>query len=208
MKSIWKYVAFVSIGLAPKFSGAQGLDTSEASLSTASTVAASSAGQHAVLMSFILLAATVLLFLAIGKAFDLRQRRAEEQLTIEALIGSALLDRVEFVRTSVGPIVHIPFWRGSPATVEMVGRVPSAHLEQSALRIAAEAVSRLRSDYVIENRLVVGPSSDLRAAGAKGEPRMAHRLIEVLKTATTVGGMLLGVALFKYAILLEHLNLK
>ena len=207
MKWAWKYLLFVSMGLAPRMAGAQSLDTSSASLANATAVAAPSLGQHEVLMSFVLVATTILLLLVIGKASDLRRRREEEQMDLEARIGSALLEHAAFVHSSVGSTVRIPFWRGSPVTVKMVGKVPSAQLEQSALRIAAQAASRVRSDVALENHMVVVQTSNTRAAGAKGEPQMAHRLVGVLKTVTTVVGVLAGVALLKYAILIEHLNL-
>ena len=127
-------------------------------------------------------------------------------MNLESRIGDALLDHPVFVRSSVGPIVKIPFWRGSPATVEMVGEVSSAQLEQSALSIAAQAASRVRSDVTLENYMVVGQTSNTRAVGAKGEPQMAHRLLNAFRTVTIVVGVMTGVLLIKYAVLIEHLN--
>jgi hypothetical protein len=206
MKSIWTQLWFVSLTLVPRLARAQGVYPTPASL-VGAPAAATSFGQHEALASLILVAVSVLLLLAIGKTFDLRQRREEERVDLESRIDDALLDHAVFVRSSVRPTVRIPFWRGSPATVEMVGEVPSAQLEQSALRLAAEAASRVRSDVALENHMVVAQTSNPRAAGAKGEPRMAHRLVSVLKTATTVVGVMTGVALIKYAILIEHLNI-
>ena len=205
MKSIWNKLLFVSLTLVPRLARAQGVYPTPASL-VGAPAAAASFGQHGALASLVLVAVTVLLLLAIGKAFDFRQRREEERVNLEARIGDALLDHAAFVRSSVGPTVRIPFWRGSPATVEMVGEVPSAQLEQSALRIAAQAASRVRSDVALENHMVVVQTSNTRAVGAKGEPQMAHRLVGAFKTVTTVVGVMTGVALIKYAILIEHLN--
>jgi hypothetical protein len=87
----------------------------------------------------------------------------------------------------------------------MVGEVPSMQLEQSALRIAAQAASRVRSDIALENHIVV-QTSNTRAGGAKGESQMAHRLLGAFKTVTAVVGVMTGVSLIKYAILIEHLN--
>ena len=205
MKRIWTQLLFVSLAFVPRLARAQGVYPTPASLVGAP--AAASFGQHEALASLILVAVTVLLLLAVGKTFDFRQRREEQRVDLESRIGNALLDHAAFVRSSVRPIVRIPFWRGSPVTVKMVGKVPSAQLEQSALRIAAQAASRVRSDVALENHMVVVQTSNTRAAGAKGEPQMAHRLVGVLKTVTTVVGVLAGVALLKYAILIEHLNL-
>jgi hypothetical protein len=204
MKWISTQLLFVSLTLVPRLARAQGVYPTPASLVGAP--AAASFGQHEALASLILVAVSVLLLLAVGKTFDFRQRREEERVVLESRIGDALLDHPVFVRSSVGPIVKIPFWRGSPATVEMVGEVPSAQLEQSALRIAAQAASRVRSDVILENYMVVAQASNTRG-GAKGEPQMAHRLVSAFKTVTTVVGVMTGVALIKYAFLIEHLNI-
>jgi hypothetical protein len=206
MKSIWTKLLFVSFTLVPRLARAQGVYPTPASL-VGAPAAAASFGQHEALASLILVAVTVLLLLAVGKTFDFRQQREEERVDLEARIGDALLDHPVFVRSSVGATVRIPFWRGSPATVRMVGEVPSAQLEQSALRIAAKAASRVRSDVALENHMVVVQTSNTRATGAKGEPQMAHRLLGAFKTVTTVVGVMTGVALIKYAILIEHLNI-
>ena len=205
MKSILTQLLFVSLALVPRLAGAQGVDPMPTLLVGAT--AATSFGQREALASLTILAVTVLLLLAIGKAFDFQRRRQDERVDLETRIGDALDHHVAFVRSSVGPTVRIPFWRGSPATVTMVGEVPSAQVEQSALRIAAQAASRVRSDVVLENHLVVGQTSNIHAAGAKGEPQMAHRLVGAFKTVTTVIGVMTGVVLIKYAVLIEHLNL-
>jgi hypothetical protein len=205
MKSLWTKLLFVSLTLVPRVARAQGVYPTPASL-VGAPAASMPFGQHEALASLILVAATVLLLLAIGKAVDFRQRREGERVTLESRVGEALLDHPVFVRSSVGPIVRIPFWRGTPAVVEMVGEVPSEQLEQSALRIAAVAASRVRADVALENHMVVGQTPNTRAVGAKGEPQMAHRLLSAFKTVTTVVGVMTGVSLIKYAILVEHLN--
>jgi hypothetical protein len=205
MKSILTQLLVVSLALVPRLARAQGVYPMPASLLGA-PAAPTSFGQHEALASLILVAVTVLLLLAIGKAFDFRERREEERVHLEAQIGDAFLGQAAFARSSVRPIVRIPFWRGSPARVEMVGEVQSTQLEQSALRIAAQAASRVRSDVALENHIVVVQTSSTRAGGAKGESQMAHRLLGAFKTVTAVVGVMTGVSLIKYAILIEHLN--
>jgi hypothetical protein len=204
MKSILTQLLLVSLALVPRLARAQGVYPMPATLVGASA-APTSFGQHEALASLILAAVTVLLILAIGKALDFRERREQERVHLEAQIGDAFLGHAAFVRSSVRPIVRIPFWRGTPARVEMVGEVPSMQLEQSALRIAAQAASRVRSDIALENHIVV-QTSNTRAGGAKGESQMAHRLLGAFKTVTAVVGVMTGVSLIKYAILIEHLN--
>ena len=204
MKSILTQLLLVSLALVPRLARAQGVYPMPASL-VGAPAAPTSFGQHEALASLILAAVTVLLILAIGKALDFRERREQERVHLEAQIGDAFLGHAAFVRSSVRPIVRIPFWRGTPARVEMVGEVPSMQLEQSALRIAAQAASRVRSDIALENHIVV-QTSNTRAGGAKGESQMAHRLLGAFKTVTAVVGVMTGVSLIKYAILIEHLN--
>ena len=89
----------------------------------------------------------------------------------------------------------------------MRGEVPSSRLEQSALRLAEEAVSRVRSDYSIENRMTVAPSSNTRVISAKGDSQMTNRLVGALKTLASVVGVVAGVALIKFAFVMEHFTL-
>jgi hypothetical protein len=50
-----------------------------------------------------------------------------------------------------------PLWRGSPATIEVAGQVPSPQARETALRIVRAEASRIRADVQIEDRLAVVP---------------------------------------------------
>ncbi len=206
MKWAWIQLMILSMELVPRIARAQAVNPRLLSGTPGSGMP--DFGWSSALASVAVVAGAVLVFLAIGAALDFRRKRAEQAMDLEARICSALMEHRALVRSSVGPTVRIPFWRGTPATVEMAGAVPSASGAELALRIAEQVASRVRPDVVIENRVIVGPSSGPRAAGAKGESDMANRLVAAIKTLTAVVTVLTAVGLLKYAALIEHLSLK
>ena len=54
-------------------------------------------------------------------------------------------------------------WKSTPATIEMMGRVPTPELKETVLRIVRDEAARIRSDVQIEDRLSVVPTM-VRAA--------------------------------------------
>ena len=80
MKSIWTQLLFVSLAFVPRLAEAQGADPMPTLLVGAP--AAASFGQHEALASLILVAVTVLVLLAIGKAVDFRLRREEGEWSL------------------------------------------------------------------------------------------------------------------------------
>jgi hypothetical protein len=207
MKRIWTYLPWVALGLVPQVAGAQNLNPSATALLGGPATGVPLSGQHQVLASSILVVGATLVFLAIGKMHDFWSKRKEQAAELEARVNGALFEHVAFLRSSVAPTIRVPFWTGSPVRITMRGEVPSSRLEQSALRLAEEAASRVRSDYSIENRMTVAPSSISRVISAKGESQMTSRLVGSLKTLASVVGVMAGVALVKFAFVMEHLNL-
>jgi hypothetical protein len=207
MKRIWTHLLFLTIGLVPQVAGAQDLNPSATALLGGPATGVPLSGQHRVLASFILVVGATLAFLAIGKAHDFWSKRKEQAADLETRVNGALFEHVVFLRSSVAPTIHVPFWTGSPVTVTMRGEVPSSQLVQSALRLAEEAVSRVRSDYSIENRMTVTPSSSSRVISANGESHMTSRLVGALKALVSVVGVMAGVTLIKFAFVMEHLTL-
>jgi len=117
------------------------------------------AGGGGVLAFVLLMAVVIAVFEAMAKVVDFRRKREEETVELQARISDVLLADRAFVGCIVLPTVHIPFWGGSPATIEMSGEVPSSRLEQRALALAAQVASKIRSDVSIVNRMAVVPSS-------------------------------------------------
>src|SRR2546428_308383 len=84
------------------------------------------------------------------RRFPLRERRAAERRRED--------------RRQAAPIelhltlnVHVPFWRGSPALIEVAGHVAAPEQRDVALGIVRAEVSRLRPDFVVEDRISITP---------------------------------------------------
>jgi hypothetical protein len=208
MKWVWTQLVIVVLGVVPRVARAQGMNPPMTSLLTLPADSAPSAGPHGAIALLILTAVATVVLLAIAKASDFRRKREDQTAELEVRISTALLEHPAFFRSSVVPRVRIPFWRGSPATITMAGDVPSSELAQTALRLATQAASWVRSDFTIENRIIVATASGHAAPEAKGDVVMAKRFVSALKTLTSIVGVMTGIVLLKYAFLVEHLNLK
>jgi len=101
------------------------------------------------------------LFMVIGvvvKLFDLKQKRESEAVQLQAQLSDALLREPSLAGLPLTPTVHVPMWRGTPATIELMGRVPTPELKDTVLRIVRDEAARIRSDVQIEDRLSVVPT--------------------------------------------------
>ena len=101
------------------------------------------------------------LFMVIGvvvKLFDLKQKRESEAVQLQAQLSDALLREPSLAGLPLTPTVHVPMWKGTPATIEMMGRVPTPELKDTVLRIVRDEAARIRSDVQIEDRLSVVPT--------------------------------------------------
>ena len=87
------------------------------------------------------------------KLFDLKQKRESEAVQLQAQLSDALLREPSLAGLPLTPTVHVPMWRGTPATIELMGRVPTPELKDTVLRIVRDEAARIRSDVQIEDRL-------------------------------------------------------
>ncbi len=111
-----------------------------------------------------MLIAVVVIIALLARWSALRGKRETEALQLEAQVSDALLRERGLVNLGVTPKVHVPFWRGTPATIELTGRVPSPELRDEVLRIAEREAGRIRSDVHLYDRLAVTASREARAA--------------------------------------------
>jgi hypothetical protein len=107
-------------------------------------------------LTFGLLLGLVVLVAIAGKILDLRRKREEEAVHLQAQVSDALLREAALAGLAVTPVAHVP-WRGSPATLVVSGHVPTPELREAALRIARQEAARIRPDVVIEDRLAIVP---------------------------------------------------
>jgi hypothetical protein len=112
--------------------------------------------------------ATVFIFgllIAVGlfvKMFDLRRKREDEAVHLQAQISDALLREPSLFGLPVTPTAHVPLWRGTPVTVELTGEVPGEHVREAVYRLALAEAVRIRSDVQVEDRMTGG--AHVRAA--------------------------------------------
>ncbi len=118
---------------------------------------AASGGSHALAFLGVIIALVVIIAL-LARWSSLRNRRETEAVQLEAQIADALLRERALINLGVLPKVHVPFWRGSPATIEMSGHVPSPELREEVLRVAEREAIRLRPDARVYDRLAVTAS--------------------------------------------------
>jgi hypothetical protein len=111
--------------------------------------------------------AVLVIFGAIVKVHDVRRRREEEGLTLQAWLGDALLTEPLLRGAAVIPTVRVPLRKGSPVKVEVMGSVPSPDLRERAIDIVrqeARRFARYARDVEVEDRLSVLPSIAARRA--------------------------------------------
>jgi hypothetical protein len=120
-------------------------------------------GSSALVTALVLLAVVVVMIAALAKFLDLKRKRESEAVQLQAQIADAMLRDSRFFGLPITPTAHVG-WRGTPATVELSGQVPSQELHDAALQLARDEARRIRPDVAIEDRLMVTPMGGVRAA--------------------------------------------
>ncbi len=123
--------------------------------------AGSGSGLAVVLM---VMGALLAILVAAAWSFDVRRRRAGEAARLQARIADALLTDRMLAHVPLTPTAHLPFWRGSPVTIEVAGPIPSADLRAAALHLIVREAGAVRWDFRIEDRMRVVPATLDRAA--------------------------------------------
>jgi hypothetical protein len=109
-------------------------------------------------LSIIVVLAVLMLALGVTvKLFDLRRKREGEAVQLQAQVSDALLRDPALFSLPITPTARVPFWSGSPATIEIAGQVPDPEMRERVLRIARAEAKRIRPDVKVEDRLAVVP---------------------------------------------------
>ena len=103
----------------------------------------------------IVIVALLVVIGVIVKLFDLKRKRSAEAVQLQAQISDALLREQNVFRLPVTPTAHVPFLKGSPATVEVSGEVPSSEMRDTVMRLVRNEAARIRQDVEIEDHLFV-----------------------------------------------------
>lgn len=154
--------AILALLIGPSWAWAQGV-TPVPPPTAAAPAPGAPGGSGAVVTALILLAVVVVMIAALAKILDLKRKRESEAVQLQAQISDAMLRDTRFFGLPITPTAHVP-WRGTPATVELSGQVPSPELHEAAVRLARDEAVRIRPDVHIEDRIMVVPGAGVRAA--------------------------------------------
>lgn len=109
-------------------------------------------------MGAVMLVGIVVLFGALAKLLDLRRKRETETVIVQAQVSDAILRNPDLAGFPITPSARVPFWKGSPVTVEVAGQVPSENELHAALCVIESEARRIRPDVRIESRISIVPS--------------------------------------------------
>ena len=109
-------------------------------------------------------AAFVLAIVVVAKVLDLKRKRETEVVLLQAQVSDGLLREMRLGVLSVTPTALVPFWSGSPATIELAGWVPTSDLHEAVLRLARSEAMRVRQDVVIQDRIAEVATTHVWAA--------------------------------------------
>jgi hypothetical protein len=98
------------------------------------------------------------------EAFERRRERREEKAAqLHGRITTALRRDRLLKNLAVTPIVHLPLWGWSGATIELRGHVPTAWLRHALLIVAEREAARCMAVYYIQDRMTIAPSMEALA---------------------------------------------
>ena len=107
----------------------------------------------------------LLVVVGIGvKLYDLKRKREAEAVHLQAQVSDALLRDPSLFGLAVTPTAHVPWWSGTPARLEVVGRVPEPEYRDRVLRLIDQEARHVRPDVVIVDRLDVEAGPFARVA--------------------------------------------
>jgi len=121
------------------------------------TPSSDSAGAAGLVGVVVLILVALVIVSGAVKLYDLRRRRESEAVQLQAQVSDALMREQLLLGVPIIATARAPLWRGSPATIEVAGQVPSPQARETALRIVRAEASRIRADVQIEDRLAVVP---------------------------------------------------
>jgi len=133
-------------------------NASNAPVATPATTSTGDGGSTAIAAVVVVAGLLVVIGLAV-KLFDLKRKRESEAVQLQAQLSDALLREPPLAGMPLTPTVHVPMWRGTPATIEVTGQVPRPELKDIALRLVRDEATRIRSDVEIVDHLSIAPAA-------------------------------------------------
>jgi hypothetical protein len=113
----------------------------------------------------IVLLVGLLVIVGVGvKLYDLKRKREAEAVHLQAQVSDALLRDPDIYGLAVTPTAHVPWWSGTPARLEVVGRVPTPDSREPVLRLVEQEAKRVRPDVVLVDHIEVDAAARTRVA--------------------------------------------
>jgi hypothetical protein len=104
----------------------------------------------------VLLVIGLLVIIGIGvKLYDLKRKREVEAVHLQARVSDALMREPDLINLAVTPTAHVPWWSGTPARLEVTGRVPTPEMRDQVLRLVEREAKQVRPDVTLVDRLQV-----------------------------------------------------
>jgi hypothetical protein len=117
--------------------------------------AATNGGAVSTLTVFLLLFG-LLVIVGLGvKLYDLKRKREADAVHLQAQVSDALLRDPTLFGLAVTPTAHVPWWSGTPAHIEVCGRVPNADARERAMRLVEQEARSVRPDIEVADRLEI-----------------------------------------------------
>jgi hypothetical protein len=104
----------------------------------------------------VLLVIGLLVLIGIGvKLYDLKRKREVEAVHLQARVSDALMREPDLINLAVTPTASVPWWSGTPARLEVTGRVPTPEMREQVLRRVEREAQQVRPDVTLVDRLQV-----------------------------------------------------
>jgi hypothetical protein len=107
----------------------------------------------------------LLIIVGVGvKLYDRKRKHEADGVHVQAQVSDALLRDAGLFGLAVTPTAHVPWWSGTPVTLDVVGRVPTPESRERVLQMVEQEARQLRPDVVLVDRLHIEPTEGRRVA--------------------------------------------
>src|SRR5215510_1654905 len=108
----------------------------------------------------VIIAVILGLLVAIGfavKLSDVKRRREDEAAALQGRISDALMTDRSLANLALTPSIRVPFGRNGVLGVTVSGAVPTPELREAAIQLVMRKMEESRTNFRIEDRVVVDP---------------------------------------------------
>lgn len=116
------------------------------------------------LLAFVFVIALLVMVGTAVKLYDMKRRRENQAVAIQARLSDALLTEPALAHFPVAPTVRVPLGRHAQAVITLAGAVPTRAFLDATLQLVNREAASLTDNYRIEDRLLVDPRVSRRAA--------------------------------------------